>query len=679
MISAACLALALAAPTAAEGPLATLPYSPSLDPAAMDPSAAPCTDFYQYACGGWMKANPIPEDQASWSVYGKLAVDDQRFLRGILRDLAKPDPARTAPQQKIGDFFAACMDEGAVEGRGAAPLRPWLDAIDGLRSLADLPPLLARLHLATMGFYDDALLFGFGAQQDYADSSHLVASADSGGLGLPDRDYYFRKDAKSAELRRKYRAHVQAMLQLLGSSPGDAARQAGAVFRIEEALAGATLTEVEKRDPRHLDHTLTVAELQKLTPAFDWSAYLKALGLDGLAKLNVSEPRFEARLQEELATVPLADWKSYLRWHVARAAAPYLSRPFVDAHFDFYRHTLRGVPSLRPRWKRCVAWTDGLLGEALGQEFVRRTFTADTKQRAADMTRRIEAAMQADLEGLGWMGPATRAEALSKLHAVVNKIGYPDRWRDYGPVQVAPDDFFGDVLRAQTFESRRWMRKIGKPVDRGEWFMSPPTVNAYYDGQMNDIDFPAGVLQPPLFDVKLDDAPNYGDTGSTIGHELTHGFDDEGRQFDAKGNLRDWWTPADAKAFERRAQCVVDQYGKYTVVDDVRINSKLTEGEDIADLGGTVLAYEAWQRAEAGKRRPAIGGFTPEQRFFIGFAQWACENQRPENLRANAYTNPHSPGRYRVDGVVANLPEFRQAFACKAGSPMVNPEPCKVW
>ena len=469
------------------------------------------------------------------------------------------------------------------------------------------------------------------------------------------------------------------MLQLLGDDPKLAAAEAKKVYRIEEAMARSSLTLVQRRDPHNLFHKKTVAQLEKLVPSFDWPAFFSALGLPNVSSLNVEEPAFEKKLQTELNQVPLADWKTYLRWHVAHAYAPYLSKPFVDANFDFYLHTLRGVPTLKPRWKRCVAWTDDFLGEALGEEFVRRTFTDDTKQRAADMTKLIEDTMGEDLHDLAWMSDKTKAEALAKLHAVHNKIGFPDKWRDYGPVSIAPDDFVGDVTRAKTFESQRWMAKVGKPVDRNEWFMTPPTVDAYYDGQMNDINFPAGVLQPPLFDVKLDDAPNYGNTGSTIGHELTHGFDDEGRQFDAKGNLRDWWTAADAKAFKSRAQCVVDQYGQYVAVDTLKINSQLTEGEDIADLGGTVLAYAAWKKAEAGKTLPSSGGFSPDQRFFIGLAQWACENQRPEALREQILTNPHSPGKYRINGVVANMPEFQTAFSCKAGSPMVNPKPCRVW
>ncbi len=661
------------------GPLRALPYTPSLDPAAMDPKAGPCTDFYRYACGGWMQAHPIPADEPSWSVYGKLQQENQRFLWGILEDLAQAKAGRTPDQQKLGDDYASCMDVAAIDRQGAAPLKPWLSAIESLRSIKELAPLLARLQLANLGFYDGQFLFAFGSEQNLEDSSQMVAVAQAGGLGLPDRDYYTRTDAKSEQQRQQYRAHVQRMLLLLGDGPSPAAREADAIFALEAGLAKAALTLVEKRDPHSTFHKMTVAQLQQLTPSFDWPAYLAALGLPDLATLNVEEPAFEKALEQALQRVPLADWKSYLRWHLVNARAPFLSTPFAQANFDFFKHTLRGVPEQRPRWKRCVSWIDIFLGEALGREFVRRTFAPDTKQRALEMTRQIEAAMEAELRGLDWMGPATREQALEKLHAVANKIGFPDHWRDYGPVTISRDDFAGDVERAETFESRRWIRKVGKPVDRSEWFITPPTVDAYYDPQMNDMNFPAGVLQPPLFDVKLDDAPNYGDTGATIGHELTHGFDDNGRQFDAHGNLRDWWTPQDAAAFNERIQCVIDEYGRFPVVDDLEINSKLTQGEDVADLGGTWLAYLAWRKATAHQQLHDIGGFTPDQRFFIGMAQWACENQRPENLRSNALTDPHSPGRYRVNGVLANLPAFQRAFSCKAGSPMVCPKPCRVW
>jgi putative endopeptidase len=393
----------------------------------------------------------------------------------------------------------------------------------------------------------------------------------------------------------------------------------------------------------------------------------------------VTEPEFFKAVDQEIRDLPLPAWKAYLRWHAVHSRAPYLSRRFVDEDFDFFRKTLRGVSELPPRWKRCVRYVDRDLGEALGQEFVRRTFTPETKEKTVDMTRRIENAMEGEIKSLDWMTEATKQRALEKLHAIANKVGYPDRWRDYSSLKVARGDLYGNATRGAAFESSRQLAKIGKPVDRGEWGMTPPTVNAYYNPQMNDINFPAGVLQPPLYDPKLDDAPNYGNTGSTIGHELTHAFDDEGRQFDAHGNLKDWWTPEDAKAFEERIQCVRDQYARYTIVDDIKINSKLTSGEDVADLGGTLLAYIAWKDAVAGKQLQPADGFTPDQRFFIGFAQWACENQRPENLRVNAITNPHSPGKYRINGVVADLPQFQQAFACRAGQPMVREKACRVW
>jgi endothelin-converting enzyme/putative endopeptidase len=660
-------------------PLFELPYTPSLDVAAMDRSADPCVDFYQYTCGGWVKNNPLPADQASWSVYGKLTDENRRFLWGILQQDQEPRADRTPVQQKIGDYFAACMDEAAIEGRGAAPLKPSLDAVDAMPTIHELAPVVARLQLALTDGYASHVLFGFGEDQDFANSSSVIAFARAGGLGLPDRDYYTAADARSAELRTKYVAHVARMLELLGDSHEVAAQGAAAVMRIESDLASASLTRVEQRDPRKLFHKLTRTQLQALTPSFDWTGFLAAAGVPSVATLNVTEPAFYTKLDSELKAVPLADWKTYLRWHLVHAKAHYLSSAFVDEDFDFYSHVLRGVPVNRPRWKRCVSWIDDQLGEALGEEFVRRTFTADTKERARKMTAEIELAMENDLRALTWMGPQTRAQALAKLHSIINKIGYPDKFRDYGPVAITRDDFAGDVERAITFESRRELAKIGKPVDRGEWGMTPPTVNAYYSSQMNDVNFPAGVLQPPLFDPKLDDAPNYGNTGSTIGHELTHGFDDEGRRFDAKGNLRDWWTPRDAAAFESRAQCVVDQYAGYTIVDDIKINSKLTEGEDVADLGGTILAYAAWRHAERSETLASADGLTPDQRFFVGFAQWACENERPENLRLNARTNPHSPGIERVNGIVSNMKEFQDAFSCKAGQPMVREQRCRVW
>ncbi len=664
-------------PTPPDKPASSLPYTPGLDVQAMDASANACVDFYQYACGGWVNKNPIPDDQASWSTYGKMANDNEHFLWGILDGLAARSSRRTATQQQIGDFFAACMDEAAADRLGVEPIRHYLDLVDRMKSTRDLPATLSRLQMA---IGDPGLFFQFTSNQDYADSSQMIAFASAGGLGLPDRDYYTKEDDKSAVIRQQYAAHVVRIFVLLGDGPQDAAREADVVMKTELALAKASLTRVERRDPHNLFHKVNAEGMQSLTPAFDWNAFLHHSGVAAASNtFNVTEPAFYKALDTLWRTMSMADIKVYLRWHVAHATAPYLSTGFVTENFEFFRKTLRGVPRQQPRWKRCVRLVDYDLGEALGQEFVRRVFGPELKKKSLHMTRQIEHAMQDDLEQLDWMSAETKANALEKLRALTNKIGYPDKWRDYGAVRVRRDDFVGNVERATLFESRRQLAKIGKPLDRTEWGMTPPTVNAYYDPQMNDINFPAGVLQPPLYDPKMDDAPNYGNTGGTIGHELTHGFDDEGRQFDAHGNLHDWWKEMDAKEFTSRAQCVVDQYSKYAIIDDIKINSKLTEGEDIADLGGLVLAWMAWKAETSHESLKSSEALAPEQRFFIGYAQWACESTRPQQLRVQALTDPHSPGKYRVNGVVINMPEFAKAFSCKIGQPMVSPKPCRVW
>jgi len=666
----------LLAPLFAQQPLTTLPYTPSLDLHAMDRSVQPCENFYRYACGTWIKDNPIPPDQPRWDVYSKLTYENQLFLWGLLQQAGKGGTERTANQQKIGDLFHSCMDESALEKAGAAPLQASLDQIAGLKSLRDLPALLAHQQLTLDG---GSMFFSFGSNQDFSDSSSVIAFADAGGLGLPDRDYYTKTDAKSEEIRQKYLAHMAEMFQLLGDSPQLAAANAKTVMRLETALAKASLTRVEKRDPYKLFHKMTRAELQALTPSFSWDGYLAALQAPAIEHINVTEPAFYRELETQWRTNSLDNLKAYLRWHLVHAKARFLSSAFVEADFNFSSKYLRGVTTMQPRWRRCVELVDHNLGEALGQVFVEKTFTPDTKARTLAMTKEIESAMRSEIDALPWMSPATKQQALLKLHGIANKIGYPDKWRDYSSVEIRPDQFLGDVDRAVAFESRRNLNKIGKPVDRTEWGMSPPTVNAYYDPQMNDINFPAGVLQPPLFDPKMDDAPNYGNTGATIGHELTHGFDDEGRQFDAKGNLHDWWTATDAAEFQKRADCVSEEYSSFKVVDDIRINGKLTMGEDIADLGGTLLAYIAWKAANKGKELQPIDGFTPDQRFFIGMAQWACGSERPENLRLGAITDPHSPLEYRINGVVSNMPEFQNAFSCKVGQPMVRDKACRVW
>jgi putative endopeptidase len=665
-------------PAAAFGdtPIPALPYTPGLDTDFMDKSADPCVDFYQYSCGGWMKKNPIPADQPGWSVYGKLAQDNQRFLWGILDDLSTTTSSRNPNQQKIGDYFAACMDEPAVEKLGADPLRPYLAQVNGLTSKTQLPALLAQFHRRTQG---NGMWFGFGSNQDYGDSTQVIAFATAGGLGLPDRDYYTKSDPKSEELRQTYIGHVQRMLTLLGDRPDAAQREAASIMAIETALAKASLTRVQRREPHNLYHKMDLSHFQTLTPGFDWSVYLREIGLGPLNTFNVTEPAFYQELNNQLQLASLDDIKNYLRWHMVHSAAPYLSSAFVNEDFDFFSKTLRGVPQLRPRWKRCVSLVDRQLGEALGQEFVSRAFTPEMKQKTLTMTAEIEQAMAVDIQQLTWMGSETKQNALTKLHSVMNKIGYPDKWRDYSSVTISRTDFAGNVERATVFESNRILSKIGKPVDRSEWSMTPPTVNAYYSSRMNDINFPAGVLQPPLYDPRMDDAPNYGNTGGTIGHELTHGFDDQGRKFDAQGNLKDWWTAEDNKNFETRAQCVTDQYAQYVVVDDVKINSKLTEGEDIADLGGLILAWVAWKEQTKNMQLESRDGLTPEQRFFVGYAQWACENRRPEDLRVDAITDPHSPGKYRVNGLVVNMPEFEKAFSCKAGQPSVRENRCRIW
>ncbi len=642
----------------------------------MDRSVDPCTDFYKFACGAWNKLNPIPADQAGWSVYAKLTDENNHLLWGILQGASDPKASRTPNEQKIGDFFHACMNESAIEQGMAKPIEPFLAKIAALNSRDDIASYIAEQHKSGM---DRGALFGFSANPDFDNSSQEIAFARAGGLGLPDRDYYTKTDAKSQEIRQKYVQHIGSMLQMIGESAPDAQTDAGAVMAIETALAQASLTRVERRDPYNLKHKVSREELQHVTPEFDWDAYFGRLGAPHFQQLNVTELKFFEEVNRQLSVRKLPAWRAYLRWRLINSEAPYLSSNFVRADFDFYDRYLQGIKEIPARWKKCTRLIDATLGEALGQVFVAKTFSPQTKADVLRMTQQIEDEMERDIKDLPWMGDATKQQALEKLHGVLNKVGYPDQWRDYTSVGISPDDFFGDVVHASEFESRRNLNKIGKPVDRQEWGMTPPTVNAYYSPPTNTINFPAGVLQPPLFDPKMDAAPNYGNTGATIGHELTHGFDDEGRKYDAKGNLRDWWTPTDAKAFEDRVECVRNQYAKYVVIDDIHINSKLTSGEDVADIGGTLLAYLAWKHTTAGQNLKSTDGLTPDQRFFVGMAQWACEDERPESKRLHATVDPHSPGEYRINGVVTDLPEFGQAFGCKIGQPMMSAKACRVW
>jgi putative endopeptidase len=659
-----------------ERPLAALPYTPSLDPTVMDRSVDPCVDLWRFSCGKWSEKNPIPADRSWWNVYSKTREENFRFLWGMLEEAGRTDATRDANTQKIGDYFASCVDEAAVEKAGMDPLKADLAAIDAWKDRAGLAALLGRLH-GEGGSGD--LLFAFGSGQDPKNATRVIGFAAAGGLGLPSPEDYLKDDAKSKETREHYVAYIRQILELIGDP--QAARNAAAVMQIETALAKHSLTPVELRDPYKTAHGMKRKELQALTPGFRWNVYLTALGQAGLNDFNVTEPAFFKEVQKQIASSSLDDLRAYLRFHWASRRSPYLSKPFQRASFDFYEAYLQGTEQMSPRWKECVEWVDRDLGEALGEVFVRKAFSTEIKADADRMVRQITEAMESRINQLPWMSPETKKQALVKLHAVRNKIGYPERWRDYSGLEVRRGDFAGNVERAHAFETRRDLAKIGKPVDRGEWGLTPPTVNAYYNPFMNDINFPAGVLLPPLYDPKMDAAPNYGNTGSTIGHELTHGFDDEGRQFDAQGNLRNWWTPADDKEFRQRVACVADQYATYTVVDDIKIQSQLTLGEDVADLGGTILAYLAWKAETAGKTLEPRDGLTPEQRFFVGFAQWDCAGYRPEALRLSARTNPHSPAWARINGVVVNMPEFAAAFSCKPGQPLVKePEKvCRIW
>jgi len=637
---------------------------------AIDRSVDACTDFYKFACGNWMAKNPVPADRSSWGRFDELQERNNETLKKILEGA----PGADAGSRKIGDYYASCMDESAINAKGAAPLDPLLKKVAALTSANALAPLVAELH--TIGVKP---FFNFGTEADFKDASVEMAIADQGGMGLPDRDYYSRDDAKSVELRKQYVEHVGKMASLLGDPADRAAKSAEAVMKIETALAKAALDVVARRDPNQIYHKLSAAELQKLTPQFQWQQYFTGIGSPPIYALNVTEPDFFKAMGQTIADTPLDDLKAYLRWHIVHASAVILSAPFVNENFRFYGTQLTGAKELRPRWKRCVQYTDSDLGEALGQAFVKEAFGPQAKADTLRMVHELEAALEKDINSLEWMTAATKREALAKLKAISDKIGYPEKWRDYSALTITRGDALGNSQRSNAFEFRRNLAKIGKPVDKTEWEMTPPTVNAYYNPLENNINFPAGILQPPFYSAKADAAVNFGGAGAVIGHELTHGFDDQGRQFDARGNLKDWWTPADAKAFEDRAQCFVDQYSSLTAVDDVKLNGKLTLGENTADNGGLRISLIAYLARAAKEPTGTIDGFTPEQRLFLGWGQVWCDNMRPELARMLAQTNPHSPGRERVNGVVSNMPEFQKAFACKAGSAMVRSTQCRVW
>lgn len=667
----------LIAQTAPVGPAGSGTPEPAptkvFDPAAIDKSVSPCVDFYQYACGTWLKDNPIPPDQASWGRFGELAERNRVILRDILVAAAAARN-RNADTQKIGDYYASCIDESAIDAKGLKPLQAEFARIDAMKTPTDIAPVLARLH--TIGVN---VMFNISSGQDFKDSTQVIAQADQGGLGLPEKDFYFRQDEHSVATRKEYVAHLTRLLKLMGVAEAQAAKEADDVMKLETALAKASMDVTSRRDPQAVYHPMTLVKFESLQDSFAWSRYFAGLDIPKIENLNVVAPDFFKGEEDLLKTEPIAVWKTYFKLHLVSAESQMLPKAFDSEVFAFEGTYLTGTKEQKARWKRCVRATDGDLGEALGKAYVEKTFGAEGKARTLEMVKKIEAAMSQDLTQLTWMTPETKKKAEEKLAAVTNKIGYPDKWRDYSKLAIVRGDAMGNSLRANVFEFDRQLQKIGKPVDRNEWGMTPPTINAYYDPQMNNINFPAGILQPPFFSKTADDAENLGAIGAIIGHELTHGFDDEGRQFDAKGNLEDWWTEADAKAFDAKADCLVNEYSSFTVGNGVHLNGKLTLGENTADNGGARLAYMALMNELAQKTLPVVEGFTPQQRFFLAFGQDWCENNTPQVELLQAQTDPHSINRDRANGVVQNMPEFRQAFGCAVGQPMAPATACRVW
>jgi len=643
----------------------------------IDKTVDPCSNFYQYACGNWIKRTEIPDDQSSWVSFIELDERNQYTMRDILQKAAVDSPQRDAITQKIGDFYSTCMDETAAGSKGSAPLKPELDRIASTGDKKSLIDALAQLHLRGA-----RSLFAFYSQPDLHNADQVIAYLDQGGLTLPDRNYYIKDDAKMAEMRQHLLEYATELFLLNGEAPEQAAESAKTVLRIETALAKASMDRTLRRDPKNRDHKMGRDQAVALAPNFYLANYFTAVGAPEFSELNVGNPDFFKEVNGLVESESLDSLKTYVTWHLLHVAAPWLSKPWVDSNFKLERY-LTGQAKIQDRWKRCVDLTDRELGEALGQKYVEAAFGADAKSRMLKMVDALEKSLDEDIAGLPWMSEETKKQAKIKLQAIRNKIGYPDVWRDYSKLTITRGDLMGNFLRGNEFETRRRIAKIGKPLDRKEWNMTPPTVNAYYSGSYNEIVFPAGILQPPFFDKTMDDAVNMGGIGVVIGHELTHGFDDQGRKFDPQGNLRDWWTESDGKEFEKRASCVADEYSNFVAVDDLKLNGRLTLGENTADNGGARIALMALRAMiaadKSGKAAEKIDGYTPGQRFFLGFGRVWCEKRRPELARMLVNTDPHSPGQYRVNGVVQNMPEFQQAWGCKAGQAMVRENACRVW
>jgi len=661
------------------------------DPDLADRSLDPCNDFYKYACSKWLAANPIPADQVYWSTGSGLRLWNENLLRETLEAAAANDPKRDVVHQKIGDYWTACMDESGIEAAGLKPLQPELARIAALKSKKEITLEIVRLHQLFPGAWEqgdnqsNSPLFGFTGGQDYDDASQVVAQIDQAGLSLPSRDYYLKTDEKSKELLAKYRTHVEKMFALAGEPETQATADAGIIVELETALAQAQMDNVKRRDPKNINNKMSLEQVQALTPSIDWNEYLKAVKAPASSHYIVTSPDFFRAEEKLIEDRPLADWQTYMRWQVIHRGAPYMTKALVDENFDFFARTLTGAEQQQPRWRRCVRAADRDLGEALGQAYVDRAFPPESKERTIQMVHAIETALGSDIESLSWMSPATKEQAIVKLKGIEDKIGYPSHWRDYSRVKITRDSYLDNVSQASSFEFERWIAKIGKPVDRSEWLMTPPTINAYYDPQLNTINFPAGILQPPFFDPTKDDAVNYGATGMVIGHEIIHGFDDQGRKFDAHGNLHDWWTAEDAKQYDERGKCISDEYTQDVpeAGEGVKQNGLLTQGEDTADNGGIHLALNALEASlkQQGKSLDDKGpdGWTNRQRFFLSFAYSWCANVRPQIARLIVTTDPHSLPIFRIDNVVSNMPEFEQAFGCKAGQRMVRANACRVW
>ena len=668
--------LAAAAQQPAQPPTDLYQATPSLDLSSVDPKADPCNDFYKFACGNFAANHPIPADQASTSALRNLSNLDTQELNVILQKYAAPSAARTPNEQKIGDYYHACMDIPGIEAAGLKPIQPLLEQINSM-TLLSMAATTGRLQ--RMGV---DVLFGFGEGQDFKDASKQIAFIDQGGLGMPEKDFYLRTGAKDEQIRKDYVAHVAKMLTLAGPTPEQARKDADAIMAFETALAKASMGVTERRDPEKIYHLVPVSTISRQFPLGMFTQFQDAVHAPHIEELNDTNPAYIPAMISLVRSTDIATLRAYYRYHLLTTVAAHLPKRFDDENFDFYGKDLTGATEQRAQWKRCSGSVDAALGEALGQVYVQQYFAGDSKARVLEMVKDIEHAMDKDIDSLDWMSPATKVKAKEKLHAVANKIGYPDKWRDYSSLTIKPNDPVANELASNTFENDRQFAKIGKPVDPSEWLMSPPTVNAYYDPSMNNINFPAGILQPNFYDATADDALNYGHIGAVIGHELTHGFDDEGRKFDGKGNLSDWWTKEDIQQFEAKTDCLVNEYNQFSPVDDLHVNGKLTLGENTADNGGLVLAYNAYLEREKQKGvdiNQKIDGYTGPQRFYIAFAQNWCTNERPESLRTGIATNPHSPGQFRSNGPIVNQPGFGPAFSCKASAPMVPVRSCRVW